>query len=151
MRLFVASAVLLAAGLVPAFAQGPEVDPRAFNACQEESENFTEIPECLRFAHVAVTSLDAFEEIYGPEAQPLKARCIEINPTVQGAYSCVIDAAYSAVEVAQNMPAGTTIDDPIFEAVRDPEAYQRLRQVEADQKALWPNAGWGGMPYFPYR
>lgn len=143
---------LLGASAMPAASQETGVDPRAVEACQQEGGTFVQINECLPNAHVAIVALDAFDEIYPAEAAPIKTKCHELNDRVAGAFTCVRSAIQSAIDLAKLLPAGTTLDDPIFASVSSPDDLAALTSHIDEAKKVFPDKMyWGGEVYYPYR
>lgn len=152
MRLVIA-AVLFAGSIGCAYAQKTQADPRALEACKAQSGNFVDIADCLPDAHVAVKMLDAFEKLYPPAAAPLKDRCVELNTgNISGAATCVSEAIRSAIGLKASMPEGSSLDDPIFNAVSDEKLETSLLDAEAKAKEDFPDKRiWGGTTYKRYR
>lgn len=130
-----------------------EADQRAVEACKAGGKAFTEIATCLPDADVAIKTLDAFSEIYPAEAAPLKTRCEELNPKdISAASTCVTSAIKSAMELKAALPSGTSIGDPIFDAVSDQERSDRLKEVVQKARSAYPDKMiWGGGLYHPYK
>lgn len=129
-----------------------KVDPRAVEDCKKHSETFVQISDCVSDADVAFKTLDAFEAIYPAEAAQLKARCIELNTSgITGAATCVVEAISSAVSLAEALPPGTSLDDPIFNAVSDAKHEEKLKKVIETAREAFGRRLWGGNAYQPYR
>lgn len=128
-------------------------DLRAVEACKANSPTFAQVASCLPMAHVGVVALDAFDDIYPDAALPLKARCIELNSgNPAGALACVTNAIEAAIQLERALPAGATLDDPIFLAVSSADHRDRLRAVMEAARAPFPDPLlWRGTEYQPYR
>lgn len=151
MRLAIA-ALVLAGGIECAYAQKNQADPRALEACKAKSGNFVEIADCLPDAHVAVKMLDAFAKLYPPAAAPLKDRCIELNKSdMAGAATCVSEAVRSAIKLKASIPEGSSLDDPVFNAVSDEKLEALLLDAGAKARQVFPEHRWGITTYMPYR
>jgi hypothetical protein len=155
MRCFVILAAILAICIAPATAQSnapARADPRAVESCKASSSTFVQLESCLPDAHVAFRTLDAFSEIYPPDAATLKTRCIELNDDVVGALACVTTAIEAAIRLKQSLPDGSALDDAVFHAVAEPALLVRLEQVEKEAKAAFPEKRmWGGGMYRQYK
>lgn len=149
-RIFIASLLLTTAS---AHAQNAATDPRALQACKAKSATFVQVADCLPEAHVGFKTLDAFETIYPPSALPLKAKCLELNPDdVGGASTCVTAAIQSAIKLSAAMPKGSTLDDPIFDAVADKALDAKLdKKIDAARADFPDQPIWGGNMYHPYK
>lgn len=152
MRKLVAVVVIGLGVAVPATAQDASVDPRAIEACQASGGTFVQINDCLPDAHVAVIGMDAFGEIYPPEAETIKVRCSELNETIAGAFLCVTSAIDAAVELSAKLPAGSSLGDPVFDAVKSADLKSALRDRTMKARELFPEKRiWGGGIYYPYK
>lgn len=134
-------------------AQAANVDPRALEACKAQSTGFVEIANCLPDADVAIKVLDAFDKIYTPQAAPLKAKCIELNKDdIAAAETCVRTAIQSAVELKASLPEGSSLDDPVFQAVANETLAAELEAARQDARNNFPDKMmWGGAIYHPYK
>lgn len=130
-----------------------ETDPRAVEECKVTSATFVQISECVPIAHVAFRTMDAFQAIYPQEAQPLADRCRELNSDrIVGTEACVRTAIDAAVQLQASMPAGSAIEDPIFNAVRSDELRRKLSAEIQKARSDFPDIRlWGGGSYQPYR
>lgn len=154
MRKF-AVAVALAAmssGLA-ANATDQKADPRAVEYCKATSGTFVAVAECLPNAHVSIKTLDAFENIYPAAGQPLRTKCAELNEgNIIGTATCVTEAVSAAIDLKETLPAGSRLDDAVFEAVSDPALGRQLDEAEAAAKATFPKVSiWGGSVYRAYK
>lgn len=139
----------LLSGIPSAADESTKADPRAVEACQRESETFVQVAECLPEAHVSVVALDAFSEIYPPEADNLKSRCVELNDTITGARACVTEAIKAAIGLKE---VGASLDDPLFIAVSSPDDWSALQSAIESAKSAFPDRGfWGMTSYMPFR
>lgn len=134
-------------------AQERRADPRALEACKKQSEAFTKIAQCLPEADVSFQTLDAFSKLYPPDAQPLKDRCIELNKdSIAGAAACLTSAINDAIKLNASLPENSDLDDPIFQAVRDPSLRDQLQAVIQDARNAYPHTPiWGVTVYYPYK
>lgn len=139
-----------AATATPAHAQ-ETVDPRALEACQSEG-TFVQVSECLPDTHVAFAVIDAFDATYAAEAAPLKTVCLERNEAVSGAATCIVNAIRSAIDLAERLPAGASLNDAVFDAVREPEDFEVLETAMTEARAAFPEKTfWGGGMFYPYQ
>lgn len=147
--------VFCSAMLIVSAAHGSEghADPRAIEACRASSATFVQVNECLPDAHVAFVVLDRFDDIYPPEAWPLKGKCIELNDAnIAGALVCVTQALKAAAELKAAMPEGSSLDDPIFNAaMEDAHRKSLLTEIDTARKMFPERHVWGGTRYIPYR
>lgn len=136
-----------------AAASAGKADPRAVEACKAGGATFVQVSDCLPEAHVAVKMLDAFDSIYPAEAKPLKDKCLELNQdNISGAGTCVRQAVEAAVKLKATLPEGSSIDDPIFNAVSATDKQDALSKAMADAKNTFPDRMiWGGGMYHPYK
>lgn len=152
MRKLVAVAVIGLGAAMPATAQDPGVDKRAVEACQALGGTFVQINDCLPDAHVAVVGLDAFDELYPPEAVTIKATCAELNEAVAAAFLCLTSAIDAAVELAAKLPEGSSLGDPVFDAVKSADLKAALRERMLKARESFPEKRiWGGGIYKPYQ
>lgn len=150
MRIFL-FAVMLVFGVASATAQ-EKADPRAVVACQEEGGSFVSISECLPSAHVAFAVLDAFDRLYAGDAKLLRQGCEERNKKISGVSICVQSAIEAAIELSSRLPEGSSLNDPVFDAVRSPALYAQLVEAADLAKEAFPDQMiWGGGTYFPYQ
>lgn len=151
LMLLTAAMCIFGASSMNAAAQS-NVDPRAVEACQAEGGTFVQISDCLPAAHVAVKTLDAFDQIYGSQAAVIPAKCRELNKTISGVATCVVNAVESAIDLAAMLPTGTSLDDPIFDAVKSADELARLQTSIQEARDTFPDQTfWGGGVYYPYR
>jgi hypothetical protein len=153
LMLKLASALIIVVALASPISAQTKADPRAVDACKARSPTFVQVADCLPAAHVAIKTLDAFDSIYPATAQPLKAKCVERNPgNISGAWICVTEAVDKAVSLKQSLPAGASLDDPIFAAVANEDLAKKLQEAEKKAKSDFPKQTiWGGSMYFPYK
>ncbi len=145
--------VFVALSSVPAMS-AQEADPRAIKTCKTPDTAFTKIADCIAGAHVAFKTLDAFDNIYPAEAQPLKHKCIELNKdNISGAESCILEAIKTAVKLKAALPAEENLGDPIFDAVCDEDKYTNLRETASKARQESPYKGGMkiGSTYYPYK
>ena len=136
----------------PALAQG-KADPRAVAECSERHESFTQVERCLPDVHVGYIVLDAIADTYGPVGEQLSARCLELNDNkTDRASVCAGNAIEAAIRLAAKLPEGTSIDDPLFDALKDPVAYAEIQPAYEAAKEVFPEKRvWGGTMYTPLR
>ena len=152
MQKLVAIAVISLGVALPATAQDTSVDPRAVEACQASGGTFVQINDCLPDAHVAVVGMDAFDDLYPPEAAAIKIRCSELNENVAAAFLCLTSAIDAAVELSAKLPAGSSLGDPIFDSVKSTDLKDALRDRTMKARELFPEKRiWGGGIYYPYK
>lgn len=138
----------------PAFGQSDEgkVSIASVEACKAISDNFAAVSECLPSMEIALSALSAFSEIYPAPAGALKEKCIDINTDQIGAEVCVRKAIESALSLAEALPAGASVDDPIFEAIKNRDDFEKLEQVRISVRNRLPDfSGSGVTTYKPYR
>lgn len=151
-RLIFTALLVAGATVAPSPAQEVTADPRAMSSCQEAGGTFVQINSCLPDMHVAYVGLDAFQELYPPDAQPLRIRCAELNKAATGAFICVENAIESAIDLAKVMPKGSSLGDPVFDALTDSNLLSALEERTDQARALFPDKMvWGGGTYFPYK
>lgn len=144
---------LLLATAPTVYAQSSKADQRAVDACKAQSPSFVQVADCLPAAHVAFKTLDAFDTIFPAEGHPLKSKCIELNAkNIVGAAICVTNAIDKAVDLKQSLPDGTTLEDPVFEAVSNADLAKKLKDAEKKAQSGFPKQQvWGGGIYYPYK
>ncbi|KQU96777.1 hypothetical protein ASD00_18165 [Ensifer sp. Root31] len=148
----VAIAILMMSVGIPANASGEKADPRAVDYCKATTGNFVAVAECLPNAHVAIKTLDTFDKLYPVAAQPLRTKCAERNEgNVIGAAACVTEAVGAALDLKESLPAGSKLDDPVFDAVSNADLSKKLDEAKEAAKATFPKVRvWGGSMYQPY-
>ncbi|MEH3108889.1 MAG: hypothetical protein PGN22_02160 [Agrobacterium cavarae] len=141
----------LATGL--AFDVYAQADSRAVDACKAGGKAFTEIAACLPEADVAFRTLDAFSAIYPKEAEPLKNKCLELNTgNIVGASTCVKEAIKASLALKDSLPAGQSIDDPIFLSVAVLDLSNKLEIEVKKARGRYPDKMlWGGSMYHAYK
>lgn len=152
------AAVLLTitAGHSVAQESGGKADPRAVAACQTDGAAFTTISKCVPAAHIAFALFDAFDEIYPPEAAPLKERCIQLNDGkgmndgVIGAPICIQKAIEDALSLSSALPAGSEIADPVFLALSDQGDFEELLKRRDEARRVFPEFTGSAVMYMPY-
>ncbi|WP_180901944.1 hypothetical protein [Martelella soudanensis] len=146
----ISSAFMLAAA--NSNAEPKKVSPSVVEQCQAISETFTELSDCLPQMDIYLSTLDAFSEIYPPEANLLLDECEELNTDSIGTAACLLDAIEKAVSISQSLPEGTKIDDPIYVPVSDPARFEALQAAKDAAMAEHPDIRvWYGFSYFPYK
>ncbi|OOG61990.1 hypothetical protein B0E45_31790 [Sinorhizobium sp. A49] len=153
MRSIVVAIAALMAITGSARAAGEKADPRALDYCKATTGTFVGVADCLPNAHLAVKTLDAFEKLYPEPAQALRTKCAERNEgNIIGTAACVTEAIRAALDLKEALPTGTTLDDPVFEAVSDSALSVKLDEAKESAKAVFPNGrAWGGSSYMPYK
>jgi hypothetical protein len=154
MHIGIIGLVGLVAGLVPYLAVAQEgADPRALDACRATSETFVQIEECLPEAHVGFKVIDKFKEIYPAEALPLAAKCGELNDRPAAVAACITNAIEAALSLSASLPAGSSLNDPVFDSVNSPELLDQLQAAIEEARSEFPNRrAWGGAGlYYTYR
>ena len=133
---------LIPTALVAAPAQAEmTVDPRAVAECQAADPGFVAIEKCLPATHLGILMLDRIAKPYafGPAGQDLASRCLGRNEGNSAkAWVCASEAIGAAQRLAAMLPSGTTLDDPLYAALSDPEAFAQVNAAEADLKATLP-------------
>jgi len=149
--LLAAIAVALPLAGATAAAENEKVDPRAVEECARRGAGFVEINACLPVAHVAVITLDAIAEIFGPPSNPLIVRCKELNPEIEAAAGCVTGALDSAVQLKKRLPEEARIPDPLFDPLADEEKVGAVRRFEEDARKSFPEITlWAPARFRPY-
>jgi hypothetical protein len=149
----VAIALAITSAGVAANAADEKADPRALEYCKATSGTFVSVAECLPNAHVSIKTMDTFERLYPPAAQPLRTKCAERNEgNIIAAATCVTEAVRAAIDLKDALPTGSHLDDPVFEAVSDPELREQLNEAESAAQATFPKVRvWGGSMYREYK
>ena len=147
-----------AAAPLSVFAAGKEksavkVDQRTFDFCKAKGGSFVQINDCLPKVQVAFVAMDAIAKEFGPKAQPLLDKCLELNEKdAVGAATCSLEAIKNAVELKGKLPDGADLNDELFNAIADEAKFKSVKAAETKAQELFPEIRiWGGNFYQPYK
>ena len=130
-------------------------DPRALESCARDGASFVAIEKCLPDEHVAVTMLDAIgrDRVFGAAGATLAGQCLALNMDrhgYAGAWACASGAVKAALRLGTHLPAGTRLDDPLFEGLDNPDAARAMDEAERAAQGMFPEKTyWGGTMYRP--
>lgn len=130
-----------------------KADPRAVAECNARGGGFAAVKDCLPDVHVGYAVIDAFHNAFGPDGYPLKDRCLELNGMkADTAAICIREAVRDAVDLKARLAEGSTIDDPLFAVLADPEKLAVIEAAQETARDAFPDKTfWGGVIYKPYR